>query len=649
MKKILLLTSAIALSMFTHVQAQSNIRKQNTFIKSTSEIDNAVPSFFASANKRGVHINPMTVTSTRYISSSYNAFGVIVTQANCLTANQATNTVLFTHRINPDVYGAGAAATRSGNIVAHFSSNYGTTWDSVYLNQDAVTTSLSRYPSGGLYNPAGNTSPSGMTAVVAGPVTNSTNWTGNYFASTKLNNTNNHVDTRLNATAGVAHQDFVRIGMQPIANDKVIVTGGLYKNANGTTALAQLYRGASINRGSYAGTFFTWAVDSIKPTFKNRSNGTPYTYTEAIPAFSPDGMTGYIVFSGIDNAATGAAISFQPMVWKTTDGGTTWTHMPLFNFSSIPSINAKLKPAHASVKKAWYSMDEGFDATVDVNGNLHIVCTIASAATGFADSLDYAYDNAAHKSYIYDTYTTTAGSWGAFLVDSILTQPDTTTFINSQTNTGMYLDSRLQVSRSADGTHIFYVWIDSDPTATSDAFNAIPDIKARGYRVTSNTYTPTVQFTFDGVYYYMFASDITLVSGTTYNIPCSYSTPRSGSDAIMPFNHYFVSGIQFTESQFPAGTVGIGEVSENGNLSVSQNFPNPFSKATSIDVTLKEAGDVTVEVYNLLGSKMLSNNYEKMNSGTHTLTIDGSKLSSGVYFYTVKSGSYTISKKMIVE
>jgi hypothetical protein len=649
MKKITLLTSIFALSMFTHVQGQSIIRKQNTFTKSTNEIDNTVPSFFASASKRGIITNPMTVTTTSYISSSYNAFGVIVTQANCLTANQATNTVLFTHRINPDIYGTGAAASRSGYIVAHFSSNYGTSWDSVYETQDPVATSLSRYPSGTLFNPAGNTTPTGMTAVVAGPITNSTAWTGNYFASTKLDNTNNHVDTRLNATAGVAHQDFVRIGMQPLGSNKVVVTGGLYKNANGTTALTQLFRGASINRGTYGTTYFTWAVDSIKPTFKNRSDGTPYTYTEALPAFSPDGMTGYIVFSGIDNAATGAELSFQPMVWKTTDGGNTWAHMPLFNFSAIPSINSKLKPAHASVKKAWYSMDEGFDATVDVNGNLHIVCTVNSAASAAADSLDYTYNNAAYKSYIYDTYTTTAGSWGAFLVDSLLTQPDSTIYTDSQTSRAMFLDSRIQVSRSTDGTHIFYIWTDSDPAATTYAFNALPDIHARGYRVTSDTYTPSTQFTYDSQYYYLFASDITLVNGTTYNIPCSYSTARSGNDAITPFNHYFVAGVQFNESQFPAGTVGIGAVSENGNLSISQNFPNPFSKSTSIDVTVKDVSDVTVEVYNMLGAKLISNNYEKMNSGTHTITIDGSKLSSGVYFYNVKAGNYTISKKMIIE
>jgi hypothetical protein len=650
MKKLLL--SCLSFSLFVGVQAQSqNVAvRQNTSLVQKNKIENVNSSFFSTAQNRQHASNviraPRSTTNT-YISSSYNAFGIIVTEANCLTANQATNTVLFTHRINPDIHGVGSATAYSGFIQPHFTSDYGVTWDSLIETSDQVN--LCRYPSGTLYNRASNTVRDSLYTVVTGPITNGTNWMGNYFADIKLDGTNNTVNMALNATAGVTKQDYVRIGMQQMGQNKVVVTGGLYQNANGTTAATQMFRGGTINYGTWnaASNNFTWTIDSIKPHLKIKSlDNTKYTYSEVIPAFAEDGVTGYIIFSGVDSLATGSELSFQPIVYKTTNSGASWTQMPLFDYSSIPVINNKLMTTYDGVtKKAWYSMENGFDAVVDNANNLHIVCGVASATSVSPDSLDYAFIRADRKTYIFDTHTTTGGSWDAFLVDSLLTVPDTNTFIDSQTNTKMALDARIQATRTTDGSKIFYEWLDCDPTI-SQSLNAVPDIHAKGLDVATGNMTPTTTFTFDGIYYYMFASNIALVSGSTYNIPCTYSSARSGNDAITPFNHYFVSGVQFTDTDFGNG---IQEYSSNGNLQISQNYPNPFNKTTSVNVTLKYSKNVSFDVFNTLGEKILTQNYDKLSTGTHTLTIDGSKLSAGVYFYTIKAGNDSITRKMIVQ
>ena len=79
-----------------------------------------------------------------------------------------------------------------------------------------------------------------------------------------------------------------------------------------------------------------------------------------------------------------------------------------------------------------------------------------------------------------------------------------------------------------------------------------------------------------------------------------------------------------------------------------QNYPNPFNPSTKIRVTIQEAGNVKLAVYNLLGEKVEEVLNQEMTSGSYEVNFDGSKLSSGVYLYTLKTDNYTASKKMIL-
>lgn len=81
---------------------------------------------------------------------------------------------------------------------------------------------------------------------------------------------------------------------------------------------------------------------------------------------------------------------------------------------------------------------------------------------------------------------------------------------------------------------------------------------------------------------------------------------------------------------------------------VSQNFPNPFSGTSTIHVNLRKQADLSLEVVNLMGQLVHSTSY-KANPGMNELTVNASGLSQGVYFYTVKAGTSSITKKMIIE
>jgi len=79
---------------------------------------------------------------------------------------------------------------------------------------------------------------------------------------------------------------------------------------------------------------------------------------------------------------------------------------------------------------------------------------------------------------------------------------------------------------------------------------------------------------------------------------------------------------------------------------LGQNAPNPFNPTTTIGFTLAEAGDVTIDVYNVAGQRVDTLVNDFMDAGSHSVVWNASGFSAGVYFYTVKSGDFTRTLKM---
>jgi hypothetical protein len=83
---------------------------------------------------------------------------------------------------------------------------------------------------------------------------------------------------------------------------------------------------------------------------------------------------------------------------------------------------------------------------------------------------------------------------------------------------------------------------------------------------------------------------------------------------------------------------------------LAQNYPNPFNPLTTIHYTLSASALVSLKVYDILGREVatLINN-EPMQPGKHEKQFDGSKLSSGVYFYRLNvDGKFSATKKLVV-
>ncbi|MGB2696624.1 MAG: FlgD immunoglobulin-like domain containing protein [Candidatus Zixiibacteriota bacterium] len=84
-----------------------------------------------------------------------------------------------------------------------------------------------------------------------------------------------------------------------------------------------------------------------------------------------------------------------------------------------------------------------------------------------------------------------------------------------------------------------------------------------------------------------------------------------------------------------------------------QNYPNPFNPNTTIEYCVQDPAKVTISVYNVLGQKVKTLVDEEKLRGDYTINWDGkndagNQVASGVYFYQVKVGDYTSSKKMLL-
>jgi photosystem II stability/assembly factor-like uncharacterized protein len=82
--------------------------------------------------------------------------------------------------------------------------------------------------------------------------------------------------------------------------------------------------------------------------------------------------------------------------------------------------------------------------------------------------------------------------------------------------------------------------------------------------------------------------------------------------------------------------------------SLEQNYPNPFNPATTIKFALPKNDFISIKIYDVSGKLVKTLIDEQKSAGYYSVNFDASLLSSGLYFYSISSPSFTESKKMIV-
>jgi hypothetical protein len=170
----------------------------------------------------------------------------------------------------------------------------------------------------------------------------------------------------------------------------------------------------------------------------------------------------------------------------------------------------------------------------------------------------------------------------------------------------------------------------------------------------------------------------TNITDRMYNSYASNSTPSTFSAPVQFSEHppgwsargYIPALFEFYDSGDDAGAIWIGLDGANKRVyfdrfnavvgvthnqtgipekySLSQNYPNPFNPATKIDFSLPKAEQVTLKLYDILGRVVDLLINKELKAGTYTFDFDASRLSSGIYFYELRAGSFVETRKMVL-
>ena len=90
------------------------------------------------------------------------------------------------------------------------------------------------------------------------------------------------------------------------------------------------------------------------------------------------------------------------------------------------------------------------------------------------------------------------------------------------------------------------------------------------------------------------------------------------------------------KEKFPAG------------FKLYQNYPNPFNPETKIQYSVDRRQFISLKIYNILGKDVASLVNEEKSAGVYDVKFYSANLPSGIYFYQLKAGEFSETKKMIL-
>jgi hypothetical protein len=90
------------------------------------------------------------------------------------------------------------------------------------------------------------------------------------------------------------------------------------------------------------------------------------------------------------------------------------------------------------------------------------------------------------------------------------------------------------------------------------------------------------------------------------------------------------------------------ETNQPTDFILSQNYPNPFNPNTTFRYSIPQTSNVVIKVFDVLGNEIETLVNEEKPVGTYEITWNATNLSSGIYFYQLRAGSFVETKKMIL-
>jgi hypothetical protein len=348
------------------------------------------------------------------------------------------------------------------------------------------------------------------------------------------------------------------------------------------------------------------------------------------------------------------------IIMKSTDNGATWTKSVAWECPGVGWTTAD-PPIE------YYTLDSYVTAAMDSEGKVHIL-TGLQYASGDADGQYYqpARDGLVYwnenmpvlPEYFDSTYLADNGNIVAwipdqYLIPEIIASGDFTGlayYYNSLTSfPAMVLDqddnvycfwSGLTADKDGADLYLRHCYARGYNKAADEWADPI-DLNGNVIWVGTENVFPTVSQTCSDDYL-QFAWQSDDLAG----IYLRNTNPAGHLQTSATTNNYYFQNIKKSDI---LPTVGVREVTEQPSFYVFQNTPNPVQNMTTVKVNTTKPATISMDVYSMIGQNVISMNKGKVNSGSYQFNLDCSNLPSGVYFYTVKIDSKSVTHKMIVE
>jgi hypothetical protein len=669
MKKLTFLLAIMATGLM--LLAQSPVLKQDFETEKTKsfQLPGQEPAqqsvVRASAATEIPNYKATDIVSITNIGTSANAYGLIGGGKSNLMAHPGLNSISFIHRMGGMLDPGGY----SGDLGYDVSTDGGMTWNTMIEIYTAKLNAggeyyidAARYPQGGIYNPMGNTDPNEAYVAFCAATTagsNGTTWGGICWGRGKIGDPTDTTYNFSNSFPGTSF--YVPYGFTISYGNGFWVTDANIDWSSGTG----VYQGNLIlTHGIWNEEELDFDVEFIEIDNPTVGNAPPADYKIE---FSPDGQTGYIVtLVDIGEVPVSNGQSYYPVLFRTTDGGLTWSEpipVALAGEDGIPAVQGFLSQAEiAELYEAPLPEPEQIpfttafdcDVSVDKFGNPHIAVMI-----GVTGDTPYSIISAKSETsgYLFMASFLLSsdnmgeeGSWVAYELGRPFS-------FRGDFGDDVTEDQRIQIARDAEGEKMFVGWLDTDTTVSSE--NNAPDIRVRGVDIVNHLLTAdafgnplpaNVTYGSEATFaanFFCLASEV-FESNGSYTIPFVYQefTEQSLSE---PVQYKYIQDFAFTDADFIV--VGIEDhlSMAKSSFEVSGCMPNPTATEARFEITLPEQTAISMAVINITGQTVKSIPTHIMQAGSNSIALDVSNLTSGVYFFTVSDGLNSITKKMVVK
>jgi len=335
--------------------------------------------------------------------------------------------------------------------------------------------------------------------------------------------------------------------------------------------------------------------------------------------------------------------------YKSTDQGSHWTWTTIAHDGDLV--------AYGSENVTNYFENFGsMDASIDKDNNLHIVIQ------GYGQKLAYGTTDIVAANYFGTLYWKT-GQSGFKLIsrpeDAHIADFDSSYYTEMFSGNAFgHPYPSISVDPAGDG--LFAIWSQTRITngKLDVAYNGISQYDLwYSFSTNGGTSWSTAQklANSDGGLFVSAAPKLTVIDGNTYRAHCIYIADTTAGCAVVGQSAATqVPVVYRTIDFFYEGSItGSSPIVDNHSglpkyYSLLQNYPNPCNPSTRIEFALPKHSFVTLKVYDVLGKEVATLLNSAKEAGIYTTTWNAEGCPSGVYFYRLSAGSYTMTRKLLL-